>query len=559
MTIAGKSETITLENIMVGDVWVCSGQSNMEWDLQNSNNAKEEIANANDKMIRHFKVSRTYSDKPEEKLEGGPWQVASPEVAGSFTAVGYFFAKNLRQEENVTIGLLNTSWGGSRLEPWMSADALGFPDAKGVLTKIRQDQEKQMQAAKENLIKHLGKLPEKDEGLQGEKAVWAAADLNESDWNTMELPSLWEQRGLANLDGIVWFRKTIELSEAEAAAGITLGLGKIDDADITWVNGQKVGETNGYNTDRVYEVPASVLKSGKNVITFRAEDTGGGGGVHGGADLMYVKTSAGERPLSGEWKYKIGEARFSAAVTGIHQTPTVLYNKMIHPMLDFPIKGAIWYQGESNTGGEDAYKYRDLFAKMIKDWRQRWNSGEFPFLYVQLANFMQPQAEPGESGWAMLRESQTKTLSSTPNTGQAVIIDIGEANDIHPRNKQDVGYRLALAAQKVAYGKNDIVYSGPIYKSMKKDGNKIRLGFDHVGSGLMAKDKYGYLKSFAIAGADKKFVWAQAIIDGEEVVVWSDKVPNPVAVRYAWADNPDDANFYNKEGLPASPFRTDEW
>jgi len=559
MTISSSGAPITLQNIMVGDVWVCSGQSNMEWTVQNSNNAEAEIAAANDARIRHFKVPHTYSDTPEDKLEGGPWEVTSSETVGDFTAVGYYFAKNVRQHEDVAIGLLNSSWGGSRVEPWMSAQALGYPDAKGILVKIRQEQEERLQASKAKLEAKVGPLPEKDVGMQDDNPIWVGIEYDDSDWQTMVLPMLWESE-LPDLDGIVWFRKTIKLSEAEAEAGITLHLGKIDDSDITWVNGQKVGEmTQKYNVDRYYEVEPDALQAGENVITVRVEDTGGGGGIYGAEDLLFIESRAGQHSLAGDWKFKVGEARFGVSNRGINHQPTLLYNKMIHPILDFPITGVIWYQGESNASETDAYKYRTLFADMIKDWRKRWNnSGQFPFLFVQLANFMEPPSQPAESNWAMLRESQSETLS-LPKTAQAIIIDIGEADDIHPRNKQDVGYRLALAARKYAYGEDDVVYSGPVFKSMKKEGDKIRIGFRHTGSGLMAKDRYGYLKGFAIAGADKEFVWAKAQIDGDEVIVWSDEVSNPVAVRYAWADNPDDANLYNQEGLPASPFRTDEW
>jgi sialate O-acetylesterase len=229
---------------------------------------------------------------------------------------------------------------------------------------------------------------------------------------------------------------------------------------------------------------------------------------------------------------------------------------MIHPLIQYPIKGVIWYQGENNAG--NYMKYRELFPAMIRDWRNKWKTGDFSFLFVQLANYMEPAQIPQQSSWAGLREAQTMTLS-VPKTGMAVIIDIGEAKDIHPRNKDDVGYRLSLAALKIAYGK-DVVYSGPVFKSMEISGDKAILEFDHVGSGLLAKDRYGYLKAFSIAGADKKFVWAKAsVAPGNKVIVSSDVVKNPVAVRYAWADNPEDANLYNAEGLPASPFRTDDW
>ncbi len=561
MKIMGKKKTITLSNILFGDVWLASGQSNMEFQVANVNNAKEAIANATDAKIRHFFVPHTYDSEPQEKLEGGPWMITSPQTVGSFTAVGYFFAKELRKNVDVPIGILHSSWGGSRLEPWMSPQSLGFTDLKNVVAQMKQQEEQHNQAVRQKLQQNIGTLPEKDMGLQNGQALWAARDYSDADWKTMKLPGLWENSDLPDLDGIVWFRKTIELTADEIQNGAKLSLGPIDDSDITYVNGQKVGEmTQKYNENRIYDIPASALKVGKNVITVRVDDTGGGGGIYGKPELLYVETAKGKKDLTGEWRYKVGEAHLSGGSSSANQTPMILYNKMIHPILDFPIKGVIWYQGESNAGGKDAYEYRNLFHTMIEDWRARWtNSGNFPFLFVQLANYMAAKPEPSESDWAVLRESQSKTLTTTPNTGQAVIIDIGEAGDIHPRNKQDVGYRLALAALKLTYGDDKVVYSGPVYKSRKVEGNKIRLSFDHVGSGLMAtKDKYGYLKGFAIAGSDKKFVWAKAMIEGNDVIVWSNDVKNPTVVRYAWADNPDDANLYNKEGLPASPFRTEE-
>ena len=560
LKIIGKNKTITLSNILFGDVWLASGQSNMEFQVASVNNAKEAVANATDAKIRHFYVPHIGSEMPQEKLDGGPWQVASPNTVGSFTAVGYFFAKELRKHQDVPIGLLHSSWGGSRLEPWMSPQSLGYTDIKNVAMQLKAQKEQRMQEVRSKLQAKVGSFPEKDEGLKDGKALWAAKDYADANWMNMTLPVLWENAEMPDLDGIVWFRKTIELSAEDIQKNATLSLGPIDDSDMTWVNGQKVGEmTQKYNENRVYDVPASALKVGKNVITVRVDDTGGGGGIYGKPELLYLETSKKKHDLAGEWKYKVGEVRFGDA-SNTNQMPMLLYNKMIYPILDFPIKGVIWYQGESNAGGKDAYEYRNLFHTMIEDWRARWtNSGNFPFLFVQLANYMAAKPEPSESDWAVLRESQSKTLTTTPNTGQAVITDIGEAGDIHPRNKQDVGYRLALAALKLTYGDDKVVYSGPVYKSKKVEGNKIRLSFDHVGSGLMAtKDKYGYLKGFAIAGSDKKFVWAKAMIEGDDVIVWSEDVKNPTAVRYAWADNPDDANLYNKEGLPASPFRTEE-
>ncbi|MEM6696852.1 MAG: sialate O-acetylesterase [Bacteroidota bacterium] len=549
-----------LKNILFGDVWVCSGQSNMEWTIQNSMRAEEEIANAHDPQIRHFKVVREGANFPEDRLDGEPWQVASSETLADFTAVGYFFAKELRDKVGVPIGLLNSSWGGSRVEPWMSAEALGYGNAQSAGEILKKRQKERAEKQEKQLKELLGEIPTEDKGLMNGEAKWAAIDYEDASWETMELPNLWEGQGLEGVDGIVWYRKSIQLSPQESRKNITLYLGKIDDSDITWVNGQKVGEMEQkYNTNRVYEIPSSVLKAGDNIITVRVEDTGGGGGLYGddNGEMAYV-IDGKKVDLSGSWKYKVAKVELGSMTAGLtNHTPMLLYNKMIHPILDFPIKGVIWYQGESNASPSEAFEYRDLFSDMIVDWRKRWNTkGDFPFLFVQLANFMAPSKQPTESGWATLRESQSATLK-LPNTAQAVIIDIGEADDIHPRNKHDVGYRLSLGARKFAYGEDELVHSGPTYKKMKRRGKKIVLQFDHVGSGLVAKS--GELEEFAIAGADKAFVWAKAKIKKDKVIVWNETIKKPVAVRYAWANNPDKANLYNKEGLPTSPFRTDKW
>ena len=556
LRVSSRKEAVMISDILIGDLWVCSGQSNMEWTVNNSNEAKSEISAANDPKIRHFKVPHSWAKTPQDTLAGGDWTIGNPDHVGNFTAVGYFFARELRKHVDVPIGLINTSWGGSRVEPWMHPEALKSYELDDLDALAKAAEEKNKKKRIELEAKH-GSLPDED---QGEELGWHKREYDDKGWPTMELPGLWEEAGYEGVDGVIWFRKTIELSAEEATQGIELGLGKIDDSDWTYVNGQQVGSNEGaYAKDRVYKVPAIQLQAGSNLIAIRVEDTGGGGGIYGDGKLLYVKTIKGVKPLTGTWAMKIGAAAFKpGAGFQVNHTPTILYNIMVHPLLKLPIKGALWYQGESNANRADAYEYRTLFADMIKDWRKRWNVGDFPFLYVQLANFMQAMPEPVPSSWAMLRESQSAALD-LPNTAQAVIIDIGEANDIHPRNKQDVGLRLSLAARKLAYGEEKIVYSGPTYKEMKKDGQSIVLSFDHTGSGLLAKDKYGYLKGFTIAGADQKFVWAKAQIRGDQIVVWSDQVSNPAAVRYGWANNPDDANLYNKEGLPASPFRTDEW
>ncbi len=561
MDVVSKKEKLAVKNILIGDVWICSGQSNMEWVLENTNNAEKAIAAANDTQIRHFKIPQSASNYPEPFLAGGNWEVCDPDVAGSFTAVGYYFAQQLREKTGVPIGLINTSWGGSRIEPWMDYDMLGYQTQEAVAQKVIAEQTAQKEAFEKQLVKKLGpNFPVQDIGMEAGKPVWADPDLDDGKWESMSLPGIWEGSGWGMLDGVVWYRKTVELSAEQANRPAQLGLAMVDDQDITWINGKLVGQTNGWNEVRQYDVPKDLLLPGKNTITVRVNDTGGGGGIHGEENLLCLKIGETTIDLSGDWKYKVGQVNLYTANSSDNQKPTKLYNAMIHPIIDYGIKGAIWYQGESNANtAEDAKAYSDLFKKMITGWRALWKQGDFPFFWVQLANFMPAAEFPGESNWALLRESQHDALT-LPNTGEAVIIDIGEADDIHPRNKKDVGYRLSLAARKTTYGENNLVYSGPTYKSLKKEGQKIRLQFDHTGSGLMAKnDRYGYLRGFAIAGADGEFVWAKAMIDGDEVVVWSEAIDRPVAVRYAWADNPDDANLYNREGLPASPFRTDEW
>ncbi len=554
MIILAGEERIEVNDILVGDVWVASGQSNMEWQVADANNAEAEIAGANDLSIRHFKVPRSWASRPEETLEGGTWKAATPEHVGSFTAVGFFFARELQKHVDVPIGILHTSWGGSRIEPWMSAQALGLHEDsyEELMANERARGEKILQSLRERIG---GTLPTEDAGLVDGQAVWADPALDVTDWPDIELPQAWEQAGYEGMDGIGWYRTTFDISASEAEAGMTLALGTIDDSDVTWVNGHEVGRTEGaWQKARVYEVPPSALHAGKNVIAVRVEDTGGGGGMYGDPSLLYLSVGGERRPLAGTWKFKVGEVSVSFD-SGKNQIPTLLYNKMIHPLLRFPIKGALWYQGESNAYPEAADEYRDQFKAMIKDWRERWNSGDFPFLWVQLANYMNTDDEPSESAWALLRESQSAALA-LPNTGQAVAIDVGEADDIHPRNKQDVGLRLALAARKIAYGQ-DVVHSGPMYTGHTVRDGRMVLAFDHVGGGLQVKG--GTLGGFAVAGEDGKFVWADAAVEGDHVVVWSDAVARPAAVRYGWADNPGRANLYNREGLPASPFRTDSW
>ena len=556
ITMRSGQDTVRVQDVLVGDVWGASGQSNMEWTVADAKNAEEEIAGASDRAIRHFKVPRSWSERPEERLAGGQWHSATAEHVGAFTAVGYFFARALRQHVDVPIGLINSTWGGSRIEPWMSAKALGLE--AGEAQALLQNEKQRIERQRERLRDTIGTLPTDDRGMVGGEPRWAQPDLDDSDWGQIPVPSNWEEVGYEGLDGVAWYRTTVRLSEAEADQALTLHLGPIDDSEITWVNGTEVGRTSGWTEPRVYEVPASALRPGANVIAVRVEDTGGGGGIYGKAAAIRLDGAGVHKPLAGDWRFKVGAVTMEAEGRK-NQVPTVLYNKMIHPLLPQPITGVIWYQGESNASTlTEAREYRTLFQDLISQWRRDWTPAPerpLPFLWVQLANFRAPPEAPSESAWATLRESQHAALF-LPNTGQAVALDLGEADDIHPRNKQDVGRRLALDARALVYG-HDVVHRGPVYDSHRVEGRRMIVSFDHVASGLTTRDGAAP-QGFAIAGPDGRFVWAEAELRGDQVVVWSEEVSTPVAVRYAWADNPERANLYNAAGLPAAPFRTDD-
>lgn len=557
MTIKGKN-TINFNNILIGEVWICSGQSNMEFAVNSAINAKAEIASANYPNIRLFTVDKKVAQKPVQDLDNGEWLVCTPQTVPPFSAVGYFFGRQLNKDLNVPVGLIHTSWGGTVAETWTSTQTIeNDPDFKDKLKELAGfDMNKYREQKMEAIKAKLKEVPTKDAGLVNGVAVYADQAMNDADWATMDPTRVWEENNYPPIEGIAWYRKSINLTADQAKQANEIHLGMIDDNDVTWINGVKIGSTKGYNQNRVYSIPANTLKAGKNVIAIRVEDTGGGGGMYGDAAEKYLAVGDQQISLAEPWKFKFTEAQIGSLEVGPNDYPTLLFNGMLNPIIPYGIKGAIWYQGESNAGR--AKQYQRVFPNMIKDWRTHWNQGDFSFLFVSLANYMEAPKQPGESDWAELREAQTKTLA-LPKTGMALAIDLGEAGDIHPKNKQDVGKRLELAALKTTYGKN-IVYSGPMYQSVKFDGNKAIITFTETGSGLVAKDKYGYLKSFSIAGADHKFVWAKAFINSDNtVVVYSDEVKNPVAVRFGWANNPDDLNLYNKEGLPANPFRTDDW
>jgi sialate O-acetylesterase len=552
--------SIAVKNILVGDIWICSGQSNMVIPMERVKVIYEdEIANCENPSIRQFVVPDRYDFKaPQEDLEAGSWEAASADTILQFTAVGYFFAKGLFEKYHVPIGLIRNSVGGTPVEAWLSEDALKyFPENLDIVEQLKVDGYIDSIMKKEQADSNawFNSLNKNDNGLINGEPAWADPSYDDSDWTTMKLPASWEDEGLRDLKGAVWFRKEIDIPASMIGKPAKLFMGTIVDSDSAYVNGTFIGTTGYQYPPRRYEVPANLLKQGKNIITLRVISNDGKGEFI--KDKPYkLFTEDQVINLQGVWQYKIGaETQESLPPTTFFQyKPMGLFNGMIAPLLNYNTKGVIWYQGESNTG--DPKGYNEKFSAMIADWRQKWQQGNFPFLYVQLANFMEAKAQPSESNWAEIRNEQRRTLD-VPNTGMAVAIDVGEWNDLHPLNKKDVGNRLSLLAQKIAYGENEVVSSGPIYKSMKTIENRITIVFENIGGGLVVKEG-DKLQHFAISGSDNKFIWANAIIEEDKVVVWNDEVINPVAVRYAWADNPQGANLYNKEGLPASPFTTEK-
>ena len=564
VTINDGEENL-LKDVLIGDVWICSGQSNMEMPVAGwgkINNYEKEIAEANYPKIRLLQADHVTSNIPlaDAKVWPGGWKTCSPENIPEFSSVAYFFAREIVKKTGIPIGLIHTSWGGTIAEAWTSSATLKtIPDFVSAVEKIeRTAKEGAGPTMEEQLVNWSKSVLANDAGFKSAGSGWQSTSFDVTSWKSIKLPANWESNGLDNVDGVVWFRKTIQIPEGWAGKEVKLNLGPIDDNDVTYVNELKVGETIGYGNDRIYTIPGAQVKAGPFVIVVRVTDTGGGGGIYGGQNVLTITSESGEsQSLNGEWKFKLGlDFKDIGPMPGSNDGPnrsTVLYNAMIHPFLQFPVKGAIWYQGESNA--DRANQYRTLFPAMIQDWRRSWKQPNMPFYFVQLANFMKVEAEPIPSAWAELRDAQRQTLS-VPNTGMAVAIDIGDAVDIHPKNKQDVGKRLALIALAKDY-KINVPYTGPVYQSHQVVGNTVKLNFTGIKSGLKVKGDAD-LKGFAVAGTDKKFHWATAKIVGNQVVISSDAVPNPVSVRYAWANNPV-CNLIDGSGLPASPFKTDNW
>ncbi len=555
MVLKGEN-ALVLHDILFGEVWLCTGQSNMQWTMREFGIKPDSLLD-NVPDIRLFSLFFDLDYLPKKDVKVGWWQTASVESVSNFSATAYLFGRYLRQHLKVPIGLISSNLGATSIETWMSAGALKpFPQFQEVIGKIEKSGKNFEQLSAD--LKTFRMQWDSNYYFKNDPGIaenWQNPSTNIADWKEMDIPNLWEEAGLENYDGSVWFRKEFDLPEGFKGDTYNIALNQIDDYDIAWVNGVKIGESFGCRNWRNYFFPANILMPKGNVLVVRVFDIGGKGG-------MYTNAFWGNPILVGKWKYKPGvridASKFptpEVANGSFFTHPTLLYNANIAPLQPYAIKGAIWYQGESNVAR--SAEYAELLPAMIKDWRQHWGAGDFPFLIVQLANYYPEAVQPGESEWAELRAAQMAALA-LPKTAIATAIDIGEANNIHPKNKLDVGIRLGLAARKIAYGE-DLIASGPCYQSMTTEGNKIRISFTSMGGGLVSKDKYGYLRGFAVAGVDKKFHWAMAYIEGNTVVAFSPDVPRPLALRYAWSDNPGPLDLYNVEGLPALPFRTDDW
>lgn len=552
------TERIMIRNILLGDVWLCSGQSNMEMKMFSLKQSyPDEIAQAGNDAIRQFLVPVKYDfNQPQADFESGSWEAADEESVLNFSAAGYFFAAKLYEQYGVPIGLINASLGGAPVEAFMSEDAIAsFANYAEDLQKFKDKKylDALAQADQDNREQWYSHINQNDAGIPASGTPCYELGFDASAWATVLVPSYWEEEGLGSFNGVVWFRKEIEIPSFRPGQPATLELGNVVDEDTVYLNGTRIGTLPSQYIPRKYTIPEGILLEGKNTLVVRVVNFSGKGGFYKGKPY-HLHIGEQSFDISGEWQYLIGvKCGPMPAPSFVQWRPVGLYNGMIAPILHYTLKGVIWYQGESNLKEPEAYQ--SLFQALIADWRGKWGLGDVPFLYVQLPNFSDPSDIPAESQWAVLREAQRKTLA-VPMTGMAVTIDIGESNDIHPVNKIDVGYRLALAARKTAYEDTAAVTTGPMFQFAEKDGNRIILHFNDTGSGLVAKGGDA-LRHFAIAGANQLFVWANASIEDDCVVVWHDQIPEPVQVRYAWADNPEGANLYNREGLPAAPFITD--
>ncbi|MBQ8424321.1 MAG: 9-O-acetylesterase [Coprobacter sp.] len=552
-------EPLTLTNILSGEVWLCSGQSNMEMPVKGWGkvlNYEQELADGNHPHIRLLQVKRVIAHAPADdiQVEGNGWQECNSKSLEEFSAVAYFYARYLHEHLHVPVGVINSSWGGTPAEAWTGIATLkqvmGLEQQAAAIEQCEADITKLNTLHRSNMEAWQKAYNAVDAGMEGNKPKWADAEQAGSEWKQMELPGGWEYKGLPNFDGAVWFQKVVDIPPHWEGHELELHLGSIDDEDVTYYNGKEIARGGGYWIHRSYKIPAELVKPGKGIITVRVQDNSGGGGIGGNAHDLSIGIGNDKIALAGPWKYRVGSAL--AQQPAVPHAPTSqnyagnLYNAMIYPLGKFPIKGAIWYQGESNV--DRAVAYTPLFQAMINDWRALWGYS-FPFYFVQLANFLDRQEVQPLSTWAHLREAQANALH-LENTGMAVAIDIGEAYDIHPKNKQEVGSRLARAALANTYGKGK--YAVATCTDFRVIGKTIELTFDQE---ITIRGEKA--EGLVIAGPDMKFHRADAQIKGNRIIVSSPEVSIPIAVRYAWADNPP-CNLYGDGGLPVAPFRTDK-
>ena len=552
------SNKITLKEILFGYVWFCSGQSNMVHQINiHDITYTQEIEQANYPQIRQFLIpSITNLQGSQKDISTAYWTPAIGEKLRPFSAVAYFFAKQIYNKYKVPVGIINASVGGTPIEAWISEQ--GFKDFSSVINIIEKNKNAAyVDSFNKAQITTIKQTSPNDAGLTG-ATKWYEEAYVPKGWRNINIPGYWDDQGIKNLHGIVWYKREINIPVAMVGKAAKVFLGRIVDADELYINGVQVGKTTYQYPQRRYQVLAGILKEGKNVFVIRVTNTNGKGGfVPDKPYCIFARKDTVD--LKGNWQYKVGSVFLPLSSTvgkqaiNAQNQPTALYNAMVAPEINYNIKGICWYQGESN--GEQPTQYAKLLPALINDWRNKWKKDSLPFLFVQLPGYMDYNYLPSQSNWALFREAQLKTLA-VANTAMAVAIDLGEWNDIHPDNKKDVGERLALAAEKVAY-KEDIVYSGPLFQSAIIEGEKISISFKNIGGGLITNDGEAPAE-FAIAGVDKKFVWAKTKIEGTKILVWNSEVVEPKYVRYAWSDNPVNPNLYNKEGLPASPFRTDE-
>ncbi|MDR0908061.1 MAG: hypothetical protein LBM63_05605 [Rikenellaceae bacterium] len=551
---------LTVSNILIGEVWLCSGQSNMETPMGRvAEMFTEEIASIDNPMIHHFKTALSYDvDGPQEDLQG-VWEEATPEHILNFSATAYFFGKYLYQHFGVPIGLFNSSVGGSPIEAWLSPEAAKtFPDLTEQLAQLTdRGLQDSLRSAMREAFGGAGRQAPIDAGA----GKWQREDWDDSDWQDIYLPGYMGEKGVDFRNGVVWLRKTVEVPASWAGKAAVLRMGTMVDSDSTFVNGQFVGTTGYQYPPRKYGVPAGVLRAGKNVIAVRL-----GGNARGGLveeKPYYLSVGDEKCDLTGDWKYRVGydtAPRFAGAPRGeggwqmppvpSQNSPTALYNTMIAPTRNYVVRGVVWYQGESNTG-QTIYGKR--FDALVDTWRTTFANPTLPVVYVQLPDFLKPERYQEHSGWATTRDVQRRSLT-LPDVGMVVTLGLGEWNDIHPLNKRDLGYRLALQARRVAYGETGFVSRSPLPVSVES-GTKgdLVVTFDTDGSRLYSNLR---LYGFFVAGSDGKYHEAEATpIAFNKVRVWSRAVSEPVSVRYAWADNPAEANLMNMEGMPVGTFQ----